>query len=79
MASANSSEIACEDLTNFWKGDPITFDNFKYILQEQVNEYLEKFPREFSKKPTTEKDNQPKKGREKANYLVWAEVQRQRG
>ena len=56
-------KLLCEDLTNFWKRDPVTFDNFKYIPQENVNEYLEKFPRKFGKQPTTEEDNQPKKDR----------------
>ena len=66
ITSANPSAIICEDFTNFWKRDPITLNNFKYIPQNEVNEYMEKFPRKFSKKPTTDEDNLAKKGREKS-------------
>ena len=62
-----ATAIISEDLKKLWERPGITFDNFNYITQDRVNDLMEKFPKKFSKDPTsgTGKD-EPKTRRSKS-------------
>ena len=48
-----ATAIISDDLKKLWERPGITFDNFQYITQDRVNELMEKFPRKFSKEPSS--------------------------